>query len=362
MWAFWSILRTVGWALGRGLRGEALATTLFAIATGISIPAVAQRNNDGSAEMLEAVRRADMTLARIGWRLASTNASLCDRIEPGTGLQLHTLDQFDGENRQTAERHFRFATGVAIEGIVPASPAEQAGLMANDSLVRVGPVRLDALAGKPGTTNRLVNTQLSIAALQPNAPIMVEAVRNGEPVSVTIQPKPICRSRFELRLADDFNASADGAMVQISSRFLEDYPEEEVAAAVAHEFAHNILHHRDRLEARGVDWGLLSGFGSNVKYFRETEIQADLLSVYLLANAGYSPRAATAFWRRFGPSNAGGIFRSRSHPHWRDRIATLEAEISRLESRSDRPLIPELIAQRDQPLSGDWQSILVRSR
>jgi predicted Zn-dependent protease len=109
-----------------------------------------------------------------------------------------------------------------------------------------------------------------------------------------------------------------------------------------------------------VDFGLLSGFGANVKYFRETELRADLLSVYLLANAGYPPRASIAFWRSFGPSKAGGIFRSRSHPHWRDRVATLEREIAGLETLSVRPAIPAWLGERDQPLTGNWQALIVR--
>jgi predicted Zn-dependent protease len=150
-------------------------------------------------------------------------------------------------------------------------------------------------------------------------------------------------------------------MVQIGSGFLDAYPDEQLAAVIGHEFAHNILHHRDRLEARGVDYGLLSGFGANVKYFRQTEVQADLLSVYLLANAGYPVRATVDFWKHFGPSKAGGILRSRSHPAWRDRVTTLLAEIPKVEAISARPIIPGLIADRDKPLDGDWQSLLVRN-
>lgn len=216
------------------------------------------------------------------------------------------------------------------------------------------------LSGKPGSTDRLVAAQHALAALPMNTPIVVEALRAGKPVRVTIDSVPICRSRFELRLANDFRASADGSMVQISSAFLETYSAQQVAAAVAHELSHNILRHRDRLEVRGVSFGMLSGFGANVKYFRQTEIQADLLSVYLLANAGYDPNASIAFWKAFGPSKAGGIFRTRSHPHWRDRVRTLSAEIGKVAAHPERPIIPSLIAQCDQPLDGDWQSLLIR--
>ena len=187
-------------------------------------------------------------------------------------------------------------------------------------------------------------------------------IRGGAAHSLSLLPQPICKSRFELELDDGFGASADGTMVQIGSGFLNSYPDGELAAVLAHEFSHNILHHRDRLEARGVDYGLLAGFGANVKYFRQTEVQADILSVYLLANAGYPPGDALAFWRRFGPSKAGGILRSRSHPAWRDRVATLQAEIAKIDKQESRPLIPALMADRDKPLDGDWQSILIRHR
>lgn len=323
-------------------------------------PAFADVATGQSGETLEAVRNADLQLAAIGWRLAVSNAALCDRLEPGLGLQLHTLDQFDSGSRKAAQTHFGFATSVGVEGVIPDGPAARAGLRQDDSLVRVGAVDIAALSGKPGTTQRLVAAQLAIAALAPDRPIEVEAIRGGTPLKVTIQPLPACRTRFELRLGSDYSASADGTMVQISSRFLESYTPEQVAAAVAHEFSHNILHHRDRLEARGVDFGMLSGFGANVKYFRQTEVEADLLSVYLLANAGYPPEASVAFWKSFGPSKAGGIFRSRSHPHWRDRTTTLEAEIGKIEPLSARPIVPALVAKRGQPLDGDWQSILIR--
>ncbi|MDH4743004.1 M48 family metallopeptidase [Sphingomonas sp. CBMAI 2297] len=339
-----------------GLPRDVLAGILALLAFPIS----SARADDTA--LFEAVRAADVRVAGIGWKLATANAALCDRIEAGTGLQLHTLDQFDGAARESARNHFHFATPVAVEGVIAGGPGDRAGLRADDSLVRVGTVDIAALPGKPGSTAKLVAAQLAIAALPVDAPIAVQAIREGAPLQVTIQPVRACKSRFELELGGGFGASADGTMVQIGSGFLYDYPDDQLAAVIAHEFSHNILRHRDRLEARGVDYGLLSGFGANVKYFRQTEVQADILSVYLLANANYPVRASIAFWRHFGPSKAGGILRSRSHPAWRDRVATLEATSAKVETLSARPIMPPFLADREKPLDGDWQSILVRSR
>jgi len=345
-------------SLHRAFRLAGAAAGAFLFVVGSADAAVGVSGDE--TQLFEEVRQADLKLATIGWRLAAGNAALCDRLEAGTGMQLHTLDQFDAASRDAAGRHFGFATPVAIEAVVLGSPAERAGLKADDSLVRVGTVVIAKLSGKPVSTDRLVAAQLAIAALPADVPLEVEAIRAGAPLRVTLQPVAVCKSRFELRIANDWSASADGAMVQIGSRFVEEYSEEQLAAVIAHELSHNILRHRERLEARGVSFGMLSGFGKSVKYFRQTELQADLLSVYLLANANYPLHAPIDFWKAFGPSKAGGILRSRSHPAWRDRIATLQAEIAKIEPLSARPIVPAMLADRATPLDGNWEALLIR--
>lgn len=312
--------------------------------------------------VLPALRDADMQLATIGYRLATANAALCDRLEPATGLQLHTLDQYPAAMQPELRRVFGFASTVGVEGVVAGSPAEAAGIRANDSLTRLAAEAVPAQRpeGEPNT-RRLVALHAMLADLPPAAPIAVEGLRAGEALQASIRPVPACRTRFELREANDFDAQADGTMVQLSTRFLAEYSDEEVAAVVAHEFAHNILRHRARLEARGVSWGLLSGFGRNLKYFRQTEIEADLLSVYLLANAGYDPRAAVRFWEKFGPRSPAGIFRSRSHPPWRERVGTLEREAAKA-AAGTRPVVPALLQARDRPLDGEWQALVAGQR
>ncbi|RYE03313.1 MAG: peptidase M48 family protein [Sphingomonadales bacterium] len=347
-------------SIRRMLRLAGTGAGAFLLAFGSADAAIGISGDD--PQLFEEVRQADLKVATIGWRLASGNAALCDRLEAGTGMQLHTLDQFDSASRDAAGKYFGFATPVAIEAVVPGSPAERAGLKADDSLVHVGPVEISKLPGKPVSTDRLVAAQRAIAELPADASIEIEALRAGAALRVTLQPVPVCKSRFELRIANDWGASADGTMVQIGSRFIEEYSEDQVAGVIAHELSHNILRHRERLEARGVSFGMLSGFGKSVKYFRQTELQADLLSVYLLANANYPLRATIDFWKAFGPSKAGGILRSRSHPAWRDRVATMEAEIAKVETLSGRPVVPAMIADRALPLNGNWEALLVRHR
>lgn len=323
--------------------------------------ALAQAKPGPAAQNLfEMVRAADMQLATIGYRLATANAGLCDRLEPATGLKLHTLDQFNAPMRYAAKTYFGFESPLAIEGIVAGSPAEVAGLRAGDSIVRIASVDLSQAGWKAGTTQRLVAVEQALLALPIRDAIVVDVLRKGTLLNLTIQPIPACRSRYELRIANDFEASADGAIVQISSRFLETFPTDQVAAVVAHELSHNILHHRDRLEARGVQYGILSILPGNAKYFRQTEIEADILSLTLLKNAGINSGSAVAFWRVFGPRYSAKLLRSSTHPAWRDRVATMEREITATATAGGTPLAPRILANRDTPLDGNWQAILSR--
>lgn len=311
--------------------------------------------------MFEAIRGADAVLARIGYRLATANASLCDRLEPGLGLLLHTPDQYARELREEAVRHFRFDGPVGVEDVIPGSPAVSAGVRVDDGLFGIGPARFaPADPAAQASTAALIRAYQQVAALPPDEPLEIRGRRSGQDYVRIATPVPACRTRFELVIRPDFTADADGEMVQISSRFFEKYPQDVVAAAVAHELAHNILHHRKRLEEKGVSYGLASGFGRNVRYFRQTELEADILSVSLLANAGYDPHVAVRFWQAFGPSHAGGGLRSRSHPAWRDRLATIERAITEL--GTERPNRSAILRTRDQSLDGNWQALLVKSR
>lgn len=307
----------------------------------------------------EAIRAVDTEMARIGQRLAIANTSLCDRQEPGLGLLLHTPDQYARSVRAAAIHHFRFDGPLGVEAVIKDSPAAAAGIRADDALIGVGPIRFTrTTADTEATTAPLADAARQIMDLPVDHSLTLHLRRDGHDQERVVRPVVACRTRFEVVLGPDFLAQADGEVVQIGSRFFADYPAW-VAAPIAHELAHNILRHRERLEAKGVDYGLLSGVGRNVGYFRQTELEADILSVSLLANAGYDPAIALLFWRAFGPAHDGGI-RSRSHPAWKDRVRVIEQAIADL--GSERPHRPPVVAARNKPLDGNWRSLLENGR
>ena len=66
------------------------------------------------------------------------------------------------------------------------------------------------------------------------------------------------------------------------------------------------------LDAAGVDRGRFKELGRSARLFRQTEAEADRLSVWLLAGAGYDPEAAARFWRKFGRRKGRRLARARS--------------------------------------------------
>ena len=96
---------------------------------------------------------------------------------------------------------------------------------------------------------------------------------------IQIIPVRSCKSRFQIKVSEKRSASADGKTVSVSSA-LATYvlDDEELAAIVAHELAHNLLNHRTRLNAQKVNRGFFGQFGKSARRIKTTEIEADRLS------------------------------------------------------------------------------------
>lgn len=328
---------------------------LFQLFLMTALVPLASAQSAGDAALFEGFRAADMRLATAGFRLSTANAALCDRQEPGHGIQIHTLDQYAPRLRPAVAAHFGFAGAVAVEGVVAGSPAEQAGVRPDDTILRFGTVAVAPQGDGPPATDRLVAFWTAMSALPPAAPIRVELLRKGAPLTLTIRPVPACRTRYELAITAALEASANGEMVRISSGYYDRFDADLVPVVIAHELAHNILRHRERLKAVGAEFGVLSGFGRNADYFRQAELQADILAVHLLARAGYPADLASRFRQHPVAKARSGAFQLRSHPHWKDRLKVALAGEARIAAQG--PGAP-FAAERDSPLTGDWRPLV----
>ncbi|HUQ13335.1 MAG TPA: PDZ domain-containing protein [Novosphingobium sp.] len=256
----------------------------------------------------------DARVQSVGWKLAHGNARFCREVLPGIGLQLQDVANFSDPAAVRAA--LGLSGEIAVEAVAEGSPAARAGLAANDTLSAVAGIDVSALPqAKPGDYARLVGLHDRIdAALRTDG--RVELVGAGK--ALTLAGEPVCATRFEM-LSGGQRAAADGRRVVIGRKLVETLPEDELlAAALAHELAHNVLGHRARLDASGRAW-------SKVK---ATEREADRLMPWLLVNAGYDPEAALRFFGRWGPANDYGIFSSPDHDRPKTRARRIAAEIA----------------------------------
>lgn len=263
---------------------------------------------------LQQLQSLDMRVQSVGWRLTRSNAPFCREVAPGIGLLLQDLAGYAEPDPMRAL--LRAAGDITVQAAAADLPAARARLGPNDPLSAVAGKQVAALPPvKPGDYARLAELHDRIdAALRDTG--QVDLVRYDR--TLTLVGEPVCTSRFEM-LSSGMRAAADGRRIVIGRKLVEILPEEELlAAALAHELAHNVLNHRERLDAGGRSW-------SKVK---QTEREADRLSVWLLANAGYAPEAALRFFARWGPLTDLGPFSSPDHDRWKTRVRRITAEIA----------------------------------
>lgn len=286
----------------------------------------------------------DLRLAATAERLMGANHQLCRRQMPLTGILIHSRDQYGGEDIAG------FGNGsVAVSAVVEGTPSASL-VRAGDGLVAIGGTQTADLR-REGDAPVRDAAFAALADLSPTGPLTLTIARDGTERAVTIAPAPGCRALVEVRAADSFDAKTDGRVVQVSYGLMTAASEEQLAATFAHELAHVVLEHRRRLEAAGVEKGLLGEFGRNQQLNRQVEVEADRLSVHLLANAGYDPAIAPAFWRSpLGRRVGQMILRSSTYPSPEARAQMLEREIADYAVTASAPTWPgHLLGRRDRP-------------
>lgn len=315
---------------------------LTALAALFAMPAAASASTDTSPYTVLAGLEA--RVAAVGFRLTTANAPHCPAIQPQFGWIWGDPRLYDAANRAQAGAAYGASDEDAafVAAIAPGSPAATAGLHVGMAVRAVGGIA--PVAEASDAFARIAALETWLAALPPDAVVEIEG-DDGRPIA--IRPVPGCASDFRVEARDRAAGGADGRLVLISAglaRFAGD--DDELAAAVAHELAHNIMRHRARLDAAGVGRGFAKQFGRNARLVRQTEVEADRLSVWLMQAAGYEPGAAVRFWQRFGQRGGPVLFQPGTHPRWQDRVRTLETEIAAIRGAeaSGKPLVPPLIA------------------
>lgn len=275
---------------------------------------------------LEIFQQKEDLLFRVGYRLATANAAFCENVAPTAGLLIHDAHSYG--NPQAVRQVFGLVGDIGAQSVAPGSPAAAIGLRANDTIEAVDgkPIAQSWPRSEPRWKRVLAVRDAFEEALLDGSVAISWRTGAGEVRTGEITGVPACPTRFEL-VDSKKNARATGERVLVGENFPGfAYDEESFAAAIAHEMAHNIFRHPQTF----------NDIGWKRKLVRLSERDADRLMPWLLANAGYNPRAAIRFMQTWGPKHGGWIFRKRTHDGWDERVEFIEAEIARIEAARAR--------------------------
>lgn len=297
---------------------------------------------------LAGLRAQDQRVADVAYRIVTANAALCTDQAPQSGLVLQSALQYSVRLRPAAEAYFRLDDRPAVEALAADGPAQMAGMKLGDVILAVNGEALPTPAPTPGggaddrpptygpVQRALTRINLALA----NGPARIVVQRGSAKVRLVVAPRTGCAYDAQVVPGAALNASADGKHVFISAALVNYAKSDDMLALVlGHEFAHDLLHHHDRLDRKGLARNVLGEFGSTPASLMIAEKEADYVGLYLTARAGYDISDAPGFWLRF-PS--GGAELSWSHPNAAERAASLAAtrdEIAR-KLRDGEPLIP----------------------
>lgn len=264
-------------------------------------------------------------LSRVSYRLSAASASRCAHPEMLTGMTLHDIAAYSHRERKAIEGELHLGKGFGIRLVVPDSVAANAGLKAGDTIVRVNGKELDTFATslirRSASYARTAEFELLLDTELRQGPAQLAVIRGGTLITITLHAAHGCGGKPVFYYEGGINAWADGTYVAVTSKMIDfAQTDEELAFVVAHEMAHNILRHGEKLKGRSM---LLASLGVGSKKIKGAEIEADILGTKVLASAGYSTKGALALLERSRPMQAMSL--SLTHPSISKRMNLVQA-------------------------------------
>ena len=311
--------------------------TVCALSIAAPFTAIAAPVAEVSANPYRQLQALDAQLLRIAYRLTTANVPFCNAVQGHVGIAVHTAAQYPEQGRVV----FGFAQPVQVLAIAPGSPAALADVRLDDGVIGIdGAMMASALGGMQRRGGEqltsvvdLMQRRLDIAFLE-DRPAQWQFWRDGQFLTLPLNPVATCRARWQIMAGNADHAGADGLTVTISvdiaTLAIEAGGDDGLAAVAAHELAHIMLEHRVYLG--GMEARLRTARGEEARDIRkalsaaqrQAERDADLLSQWLLTNAGYASEPGLAFHKRLASRQLFSY--SPKHGSSGERIAAMRAE------------------------------------
>jgi hypothetical protein len=325
----------------------------------------------------------------VGHGLLAAATPFCGAaVVPRVGARFANVHSFSREYQEAA-RSLGFTDTLVIVGVAQGSTAARSGFSPGDRVVAVdggpapsGPDAVSllarAFAARPAHAPRLTleqgGTRFLADVVSSDDPAAASAARVGAQLRVSMPADTVCAFNLVAARNDQLNAWADGVNVTVTSamlRFVAD--DDELAAVLAHEIAHNAMRHVQAQQKNAAMGGLLGAIidvaaatqgvntqgeltklGANVGstvYSQDFEREADYVGMYLLARAGRPIVKVPNLWRRMAQENPASIKYASTHPTTAERFVRLEQVAREIEQKiaAGEDLRPEMRGESPSP-------------
>jgi hypothetical protein len=342
-----------------------VALTVLGFFWGCATPTTKRVQVDDALVVLEAKKQREIALKtqigyqkrlmRVSYPILEASAPLCeDDIRPTLGIVYVNKYSFQEDFHDTAVRVFGMGEALQIGQVIPGSPGDIAGLKEGDVLVKF--MRESVPTGE-GAAKEFFGMMMK--DIKSEKPVKITVCRNDTLKEIEVIPKDICIYPVVVGRGDEVNAYADGQKVVIAKgmmRFAQ--KDQELALVVAHELAHNSMHHMDAraknyllgslvdilAAAYGINTQGVFGRTAAMAYSKSFEAEADYVGLYIMAWTGLKIENAALFWRRMAAEHPGNIARSHAatHPATPERFVALEKTVEEIQGKIEANLPLEL--------------------
>lgn len=294
-------------------------------------------------QRLAAIAELDRRVVGVFHRLVTANVDLCPELGWAAGWALHAANQYDGPLRDILVLEGLEGDLPALSATVPGGPAQKAGLAPGDVILKIDgeALQVGETAGRARYEGVEANLGRIDEALEDAAPVLLKVRRNGVERDVWLRPEAACDYDVHLDVSDELNARADGSSVHVSSALVRfAATDDELAVILAHELAHNVLQHREALDAESPARRVFGNLAVAPARLERVEREADRVGLFLMARAGFAFEVAPGFWRRFGEANWRVRWAQWGHPTADERARRLDGVVAEIRAtgRSGRNL------------------------
>lgn len=274
-----------------------------------------------AAQPVDDLEGDDSLALTIAWRLQAANAPYCARVAPATGIQLEDTALFN--DPAGARARYGLGSDLYIGALAAEGPGARAGLAVNAGVTAIDGQRLTLAPGKSGF-DRLNHAQALLDDTAARVGSVQVSLADGR--TLRIASVPVCHVSITVDDGKSY-ARASRDAIHLGRPWIEATrgKTDLVAALIAHEMAHAVLDHQ----------ALLAASHGAIGVTRRTEREADRLSVWLLANAGYPPEAAVTLQRTVVARHYAFLAIDLTHDSWQTRARIISEEIATLKSAPD---------------------------